>query len=588
MLALFALSLLFFLSFFNRFSGLRSGNGEFTTGLWFLRGQIPYRDYFSATPPLNTLKAALLLKLFGAFLIVTRAAGVAERLLIAFILFKWLCRLFPVRFAFVGSLVTIILSAGDTVDPIASYNHDAILWATLSGFAASFVVDGAKGWRVGAWALASGLFAGLCLITKQTVGIGAAVLVPGIVGLLLLNSRAYRTVFVWMGGFAAGCALPILLLAAWLHHLHAWMTFLTMAFLKGPAAKGGNPGDFVRRELMVAGGNWFLVALALIGIACVGKAIIASSRDESELADDRPIKSGSRDLLRLSLGFGIAILSAELLAMAGLGTLHNLSKSGVYFAFILVGALLVLFGLKALRRPLTIRERQFSLFAAVSFFVAFFLSLSWPAFEAMALPGLGLLIAAALHGLRPENRRYVYAVLGCLVFVQVLEKLDVPFGFDGLNDSPVRLAVQPSKLPELRGMRFSPETNAFLEHTVATIARTANPKDTILTYPEMSLFYVLADRGYPTLAGSHNVDVVNDAFAEEEAARILERRPSVVVYMKLTPEEVEHQDATWRFGKPSGQHRLVAAVERLTETYRIENIYRVGADSRQIVVYLRP
>ena len=553
--------------------------------MWFLRGHIPYRDYFSATPPLNTLKAALELKIFGPYLIVTRLVGVAERLLIAWVLFRWLCRLFPIRFAFVGSLVTVILSAGDMVDPIASYNHDAILWAMLSGFAASFVLDDSDGWKTFRYAAASGGFAGLCLITKQTVGIGAAIGVPFIVALILVNSSSYRKVLIWGGGFAAGCLVPVIALAVWLYHVHSWLTFLTMAFLKGPAAKGGHLSDFVRREMMVAGSNWFLVMLAVFAIAWSVSAILASERSECEAAD---CLSQWKHLRQLAVGFGVVILVAEGLAVMGLGALHNLSKISVYFVFILVSVFLVRYGVKTFRRRLTIREQQFALFCAVSFFVAFFLSLSWPAFEPMALPGLGLLIAAVLHGARPERRRYVYVVLGFLVFMQVLEKLNLPFGFDGLIESKVRMAVQPSKLPELRGMRLSPDMNSFLEQTVATIKTQTGPSDTIFTYPEMGLFYVLSDRNYPTLAASHNVDVVNDSFANEEAARLIDRRPAIVVYMKLTPEEVASQDANWRFGKPSGQHRLVAAVEALTSSYRVESIFKVGQGSREVILYRRP
>ncbi len=84
----------FFLTYFNRFAGLRSGNGEYTAGVAFLSGQMPYRDYFTTAPPLNLLKSALLLKVFGTALIVSRTAGVAERLLIAAVLFGWLRQMF--------------------------------------------------------------------------------------------------------------------------------------------------------------------------------------------------------------------------------------------------------------------------------------------------------------------------------------------------------------------------------------------------------------------------------------------------------------------------------------------------------------
>jgi hypothetical protein len=584
--ALVCLTLLFFALYFNRFIGLRSGNGEFTTGVWFLRGQLPYRDYFSATPPLNTLKSALLLKLFGSYLIVNRVAGVLERLVIALVLFRWLLRLFPAPFAFVGSLTTIILSAGDLVDPVASYNHDSIFWAILSGFAASYALDLDAGAALWLLASGSGLFAALCLLTKQTVGVGACVAVPCVVGVLLLRGPKPRTVVQWLLGFGLGAALPIVFFALWLHRLHIWRIFLFMAFLRGPAAKAGHMGDFLHRDILVGEGNWFLVLLALTAIALARRAVLRSERDRETSAND--VRSWADSPRKLVLGFGAAIAGAMLLSRLGVGTIHNLSKAAVYFAFIGCGLILIEAAVAVFRRRLTSRERQFALFAGVSFFVAFFLSLSWPTFEAMALPGLGLLVAAALHGSPPARRPYVFVLLAVFVFVQTLEKLDLPFGFGGLNESEVRTATQKSPIPDLRGLYLPPEMNTFVNGTLKTIQVNTTATDTIFTYPEMSIFYALSGRAYPTLSGSHNVDVVSDPFAAEEAARLLQRPPAVVIYMKLTPAELAGEDAVWRFGRPSGQHILIAAVERLTREYRVERVYRVGQDRREITVFVRP
>ncbi len=583
--ALAALTLLFLLSFFNRFVGLRSGDGEFVSGIWFLRGKLPYRDYFNATPPLNALKSALLLKVFGPAMIVNRISGVCERVLIAVVVFLWLRRLFAARFAFVAALATIVLSTGDLVDSVASYNHDAILWAILSGFCASFVLGSVRPGRVGLFALLSGLFAGLSLITKQTVGLGAAVAIPVAVGLLLLNGRAWRGAAAWSAGFLAGCGTPVVCLALWLHSIHAWRTFLSMAFLKGPAAKGGHPGAFVERAWMVAEMNWFLVALALVAVALTAGALLRSQGRPAAEFDEGTER---RMLVRLGVAFAVAIGSAELLHSAGLGAVHNLSKAAVYYAFLLCGVMVAGYATAALSRRLSLRQQQFALFAAVSFFIAFFLSLSWPAFEPMALPGLGLLVAASLDGAGRRGRRAICAVLGVMVFLQVLEKLDAPFGFDHIVEQPVRLETQASTIAELRGLRLAPGMNEFLNGTLKTIATQSTAADTIFTYPEMGLLYPLSGRGYPTLSASHNVDVVNDAFASEEAARLLAARPAVVIYYRVTTAELAAEDKVWRFGQPSGQHILIRAVEKLIATYRLAGTYSVGQDRRPILVYVRP
>src|SRR3954447_6202125 len=103
-------------------------------------GKLPYRDAYSAGPPLNMFKSAVLLKLFGQELIVSRIFGVVARLVMAGVLFQWLRQLFPPVECLIATVVTIILSAGDRTDPVASYNHDTILWGMLCGVAASIVL----------------------------------------------------------------------------------------------------------------------------------------------------------------------------------------------------------------------------------------------------------------------------------------------------------------------------------------------------------------------------------------------------------------------------------------------------------------
>jgi hypothetical protein len=239
------------------------------------------------------------------------------------------------------------------------------------------------------------------------------------------------------------------------------------------------------------------------------------------------------------------------------------------------------------RQGLTVRQSQFALFSVVSICCAGMLSLSWPAFEAMTLPGLGFLLAAALDGTRGHSRRFIYLVTAAMVFIQVREKLAKPFSFGSLDEGPVRLAIARSNLPELKGMRLPVQTRDFVDQTTAILRAHAGPSDTIFTYPEMGLFYSLADRTYPTLSGSHNVDVVNDAFAVAESERLRRNPPAAIVFFLPTASEIEREDAIWRFGKPSGQHILMAAVQDLLRSYHLAGTFQIGPDSRVIGVYVR-
>ena len=181
-----------------------------------------------------------------------------------------------------------------------------------------------------------------------------------------------------------------------------------------------------------------------------------------------------------------------------------------------------------------------------------------------------------------------YVCVALAVFLSVREKLDRPFLFDGQQEMPVRFATARSGLPEMRGMRLPAATVALLDGVTVTIATETRAGDMIFTYPEMGLIYGLSGRLPPTFAGSHNIDVVNDAMARSEAGRLLEAPPKVIVCYRQSEAELEDAEVLWRRGERSGQRELIAAVERLTHGYRLAGSYRLAPEDAPVEVYVRP
>jgi hypothetical protein len=582
---LLSLAFLFFVSYFNRFAGLRSGDGEFSGGLAILAHRLPYRDYYSAGPPLNQIKAALELGLFGKTLFVSRLAGVIERLLIAGVLYAWLRRTFSARAAMLASLATIVISAGDRTDPLASYNHDAILLAMLCGLAASLSLEAKASRRAIILSALAGIAAGLSIATKQTVGLGAVVSVFVFGGVAIFRLNGARRAVGWACSYLAGVAVPLLALAAWLQRVGVLRACLTMLFVSGPAAKASSPLMFFHREWAVAEGNVVWVSLAILAMVLSGAAIWRATLKTAENRDD-----SDRGWLAIALGCCAVIGVAEALALTSLPALRDFSKTSIYY--VLMGsAVLGVAALSSAMRPRTRNPRhalQIALFAALSWSVAVMLSLSWPAFEAMTLPGLGLLLAAAIDGTRGWGRRFLYLVMAAMVFIQVREKLDLPFAFDHQDEPAVRFATHKSTQPMLRGMRLTAEEIRLLDDvTAAAQTAKAHGDDSGFTYPEMSLVYALGGLRFPTFSGSHNIDVVQDGFAREEAARLLVARPAVIVYARPSEADLESEEAMWRGGRPSGQRDLIAALDRIVAGYRLAGTYRLQEDDTPIRLYVR-
>jgi hypothetical protein len=591
-----AVALCYLLLWWNHFAGLRSGNGEFQGGSFFLAGLRPYRDYFTASTPLTVLKSAAELWLFGNAAIVSRACGVVERVILGVIVYLWLARMFRATYAALAAIVTIIVSSGDYADPLASYNHDAILLGVISGFLASYVLDALRSTRGAAvFATLSGICAGLCFCTKQTTGAGITAAIAVIVCACLFRLDGWRKACVFLAGYAAGWIIPAVLLFVWLTSLGALHACLKDIFVSGPAAKASNAGDFLFREIFYLKlfARPFLLACAALALSWTALRSAASQQSASQRRL-RPV------LWILALGIAAVAIGA-VASYAGLGfdatgfdrsidrADRYLFIPAIYFAFWACTLLLVFFGILWLLGKLSRREAQFCLYAGVSLAVAFMLSLSFPVFEAMLVPGLGLPAAALLERWRGWRAPVVYAALALLIAGETYAKLDRPFGFGGINEPPVRVANARSSFPEMRGFVLPPGIMSFIDSTLRIIKTNSSPGDRIFTYPEMGLFYGLSGMTCPTSTCSHNIDVVNDQFAKREAERLLRNPPAVLIHYVEPESDLESEELVWRHGQRSvGQRDLLAAVETLAKQYRPAGTFMLSPKRYRVEVYVRP
>lgn len=548
-----------------------------------MAGIIPYRDYFTASTPLNALKSAAILSVFGDALIVTRLSAVLERVAMGLILYFWLARFFRRENAALAAILTMVVSAGDISDPIASYNHDTIFWTMAAGLTASFLLDAKR--SSGAFvmcALLSGLFAGCAFSTKQTIGLGATVCIPFVVAACLLRFEGWRKMTGFAALFAVGWLLCAGLLLAWIAHLGALQAMLDDIFRKGPAAKAKSPVDFATRFATMATQLW---PVAAAGIACLLVSLPALRR--AGLQEGPKAPEEARPTLWAGAAAGAAIALGAAASYAGLDRIKAVSKPTIFMDLFGVSLLLVYYGWRWLWGKLSRREAQFCLLATVSFVTAFMLSLSFPVFEAMLLPGVGFLAAALLDTWNGWRRNLVYAACLAMLLAQTCSRLNRPYGFEGWEEPPVREAHTPSTLPQLRGLLLPEGMARFVDGTVKIIEEHSSPSEPIFIYPELGIFYTLTNRKCSTFTSSHNIDVVNDEFARSEAKRLLENKPAVLIFYRQSEVFLEDRERMWRHGNRSGQRDIIAAVETLAAEYRLAASYQVPPDHREVVVYVR-
>lgn len=575
-----ALTLVFLLLFWNRFLAMRTGHG-FATLLRILQdGGLPHRDYFLSVTPLQFLKMAGLMQVAGTDLIVPRILALVERCGLAALLFVWMARYFKTSHALLASLFAVILSCGDHADFFSSYNHAAILWAIGCGFTACLAIDARHTLRAGRIAFLAGVLAGLCFATKQTIGLGVTLIVPFIGASILLIRMGPGAAARHALAFAGGWLLPMGALWAWLYRAGALGQHFEHVFFSGVSGKGSPSQVFLRPFLLGLKEprlQAYLAGAVLILLAYMTLCRIWRTKPAGA--------AGSRWQLLQFAGLALASILAG--AAGGLHISNAPAFASVVFLrapiYVVLFATLWLnlyYAVRLLRRRLSAEQEQFWMICGVSFAVAYMLSLSWPAFEAMLLPGLALITLLAMRRLdgSAAPRRILLSACFLLIGAETEWKLRAPWDWDGWNEAPVRQATLTSSLKQLEGYRLPPETLRVTERVVAIIDAHSSTTDKIYTFPGLSIFYDLSGRRPGTFSLDSGIDVTPDFIASGDARLLLAHPPAVIVVYNprgiTARARLVSDELIWRNGKRSGQRDILDAIDQLTPTYAFHETVR--------------
>lgn len=587
------LTLLYLSLWWNRYFGPTLDGYFAYFGHLLLSGEIPYRDFYLHVPPLIPFESALMEALFGQDLIVPRAVGVLERVAIAVVGYFWLTRLFSVRSAAIAALMMIYVGSGDTVEVLFLYNHHAVLWTLVAGFLASLSLErrAATPWLE----VLVGVSLGLVFLTKQTVGLGVSVALPFALALAGLRREPLVRTLRRLIACAVGWLVPVVTVALWLAHHDALRDAADQLFLRGPSSKGPVAMILVRAVT----GAWevpsllFPAALAVVTLI-VMVAILGRRRSVVALIDSAPRREKGAALLPIAL-LAVAASTAGWLAAGriplGSGFLHLPQRFAVFLTLYGCFVLALYWGLVALRRALRIREAQLLLLAFVSFSSGYMFSTSWPSFEPIAMPGLGLVLGLALaqapRTLSERGLRFgVWAWISLTLALCMWLKAWLPFDFAGWTEPPINRARQTSSLDTMRGFRLAPETVELIETTTRLIHEHSTVEEPIFVYPHLPVFYLLSERSPSTFAKLHWFDVCDDDAAIADAETLLADPPAVLVDFALSEEDYRLHEEMFRAGAASGQRRLRAALETLESRYhRVAELQAGGATVR---IWVRP
>ena len=194
-------------------------------------GRVPYRDFYYNLPPLNLLIDAFIWSFSFETFFVFRLWRLAERVLIAEIMYGILRRKLEPFPAFLGAFLSILLASANVYDLVGDYNQTTQLFAALLCLTALRYAECIGNLRAKRkWMFLAGVIIGLMFLCKQTIFVACA----GIFSLLLIFValiKAERNFFQMALLAAAGVTLPLLACFLWLSWSGAFSDFWYQVFI---------------------------------------------------------------------------------------------------------------------------------------------------------------------------------------------------------------------------------------------------------------------------------------------------------------------------------------------------------------------
>lgn len=505
-----------------------------------LHGQVPYRDFYYAVPPLTLYKETAVAGLLGD------AYGVlASRWVFAFevsigsvLAFIKLRRYVTDRTAMLATIPTVCFTT--ILYYYSNFNFDAQV-LTL-GAVAIAVHRGER--RV--WMVVSGSLLGLAFLAKPTyLAIVVVIVATGVLRRFFAGPQRWLEV---AAGFAlvAGSVFGILL-ATGLWPAFRYQSFGLLLQVRQVSLRFYLYEDWPT-YLTYPGQYAGWVLLAAIVVLALGRTFLRTPA-----------------ALILAAALAAMIPAALVSSRMGIPTYAQLEVLSAGLAILLAinGAAALL--LVAARLPrierygwaAVVRERLMSPFLPVLAFCMEYLHTVSVTSMRFAYVGTFLAIPVALAFLtqlaafsaKPAASRLAAPILG--IWIAVAGAV-VTYGSPYLDGPRSEMSAE-FAAPRLAGLRTVPAEAGHVDRLAAIIQTRTKPGDAVLVFPDGQAYYLITGRPNPTKIDWYDVLATTPGMAEE-AARDLDRNPPQLVVLqhynegdiqRLTPLEFE-SEAAWK------------------------------------------
>ena len=561
--------LIYNLIWFNRFLPLTEGWFS-TYAQLILSGKLPYRDFYLFLPPLYPLTIAGIMAIFGPQLIVLRIVGIGLILVMSGTLYALLARFFSQRIAAAVTAVTIIYYQSGAAHISYDFTQFVSTYSLLSVYFFIQYYDRCRLTTLldSSWTkhtghlLLSGVFGALTLWTKQSNG--SFILCFIVLGIILVTLPVSRQ---WMLktviGFHIGVALISIPLLSWLAW-HGLLSDFYQQIVTGAIQAKGSLSQVLFAWVKELFSKQYFHQLwhLLIGLLTLGywRLLLGMQREPI-------VRDWKKEWYYLPFFMALILtLFVPIFLPALINKLQIIALKASHNLFVLASITPLLLLIQYILGPRQSSPEIMLSILALGFI--FGCGTSPSISENGAFMGFALFLCHVLSSKSFfQLGRVAFLTLSLILVIFFAEKkYTTPYAWWYLQTPGIQEANSFVDLPRLKGLHLPTSTISILETVDRIVQNNSSPGDEILAFPHMPLFYLVENRLNNIRAIVHWPDFLPDSIAHQEATRIQNHPPKIIIYAELPEVVWTMHEHLFRHNQQSGQRDIISTIHHLTHT----------------------
>ena len=527
-------------------------------------GQKAYVDFEYLFWPLYINVIAFITKIFGYELIVLRIMGILLFTALSAISYRTFCKIFSPLAALMGSTVAVMYLQSEVVQIFYDYIRlmDLFVYLLLLNMVNYVYTLSRKNYSKSLlYAILSGVFLGGFVLTKQNMGL---LFFAYFVGLQLFYLYYFEEKKIVLKYASISIVTVLVTVAAIIMLFIPFGSigdFLNMTTVGASSAKGG---------MVTILFGWiingvYLFKEGMILVVIVGEFVLINwllnKYEPQDIAESKKKRWGYIFGIGMILGLVVSLLIPVVASEIGERT--QVSPYSIYIAMCLIMGILFLYMIWSKMYKKNIKSNVMVIFmlAGSMFAVGYGCGTSGGIAQSQMGFGLGLIVALIVDFIK--NKYQIYSMTIVVVSVMVIGltcgcyKYMNPYTWWGMTEPDIWQCTEYTDIDELKGIKVSENTKYIYEDIVHTIQEETEEDEQIFTFPNIPIFYVLADRyDVGTYAKVHWFDVATDKSILADIDVLKENPPEAMVIYNMPEWAMENHEILFRGGEKSATRTM--------------------------------